>query len=263
MADPNETRSRDSGPVEIASYRKRREERARIAGIGPEHSRDIYQSACAVIGAYLQSAYGFRYAKSGPHARRRSGAFVFQIRFQSSFYNVRGEHAELSIHPSVHSPRLKAWRAAQPLVHPSDWVASGLLGPVGSPSRSLTWNLADPGLRDDAIREAIQQIDDVVLPHFARFEDLRALLQSVMEEDVPTLGIRDGVELLLCFADRASARRAGAAFLRRHHDWPPRYRSEYERLAASPLGPERIPHGPERLAFASHLFELGDLSSDV
>src|SRR6516164_8329490 len=102
--------------ISDVAYRKRRAAGARFAGTPPgqESPRDVYLAACASIGAYLEQSFGFTYSKSGPHTRRRSGDFTFQISFQSDRNNVAGERVGLWIHGNVQSTRLKKWRESQP-----------------------------------------------------------------------------------------------------------------------------------------------------
>ncbi|HVW35971.1 MAG TPA: hypothetical protein VHB99_01660, partial [Pirellulales bacterium] len=101
------------------AYRKHRAAQARFAGTPPgqESPRDVYVAACASIGSYFEESFGFKYSKSGPHARRPSGDFTFQISFQSSRNNVAGEHVALWIHGTVLSSRIKKWRKSQPFLH--------------------------------------------------------------------------------------------------------------------------------------------------
>src|SRR5271166_3109415 len=95
--------------VADVAYRKRRAAQARFAGTQPgqESPRDVYQAACASIGLHLEDSFGFYFAKSGPHARRRAGDFTFQVSFQSDQNNVSGERVGLWIHGNVLSSRLK------------------------------------------------------------------------------------------------------------------------------------------------------------
>jgi hypothetical protein len=76
MATRKETRSIADLVADVA-YRKRRAAQVRFAGTSPgqESPRDVYLAACASIGAYLDESFGFKYSKSGPHARRRTSPF--------------------------------------------------------------------------------------------------------------------------------------------------------------------------------------------
>jgi hypothetical protein len=143
MATRKETRSIADLVADVA-YRKRRAAQVRFAGTSPgqESPRDVYLAACASIGAYLDESFGFKYSKSGPHARRRSGDFTFQISFQSDRNNVAGERVGLWIHGNVWSSRLKKWRESQPLLHPFDYVAGGQFGNLQLNHCWLDWDLA-------------------------------------------------------------------------------------------------------------------------
>jgi hypothetical protein len=166
--------------ISDVAYRKRRAAQARFAGTlpGQESPREVYLAACASIGAYLDEFFGFKYAKSGPHARRRSGDFTFQISFQSSHHNIAGEHVSLCIYGNVLSARIKKWRESQPLLHSSfDYVAGGQIDNLQADHCWLDWELADSRKRDEVIRDAIRAIEDLAFPYFARFEDLPSIVR--------------------------------------------------------------------------------------
>ena len=245
------------------AYRKRRAAQVRFAGTPPgrESPRDVYLAACASIGAHLEEDFGFKYAKSGPHARRRSGDFVFQISFQSSAHNVAEEHVALWIHGNVWSPRLKKWRQSQPLLHAWDYVAGGQLGNLQADHCWLEWDLADPQKRDGVIRDAIEAIEELALPYFATFESLPSLFELLQKGDFPAMDIDRVVEFLMCFSDKSTARSAAANSLTRRPDLVRAYQDEYQRYAERGLGSEHLSSGhAKELAFASHAFHFGDLT---
>lgn len=256
-----ETRSISDALADVA-YRKQRAALARFSGTpsGQVSSREVYLAACASIGSHLEDSYGFKYAKSGPHARRRSGEFTFQISFQSSHNNVSGEHVALWIHGNVWSPRIKKWRASQGLGDSFDYVAGGQIGNLQTNHCWLDWDLADPIRRDEVIRDAIHVIEELAFPYFARFENLTSLFSFLVREDLPAMTIERAIEFLMCFADQSTARTAAANFLRRRPDLIRAYRRDFERYTERAIS-QFAPSGyAQQLAFASVAFGLGDLS---
>jgi hypothetical protein len=262
MATRKETRSIADLVADVA-YRKRRAALARFAGTSPgqESPRDVYLAACASIGAYLDESFGFRYSKSGPHARRRSGDFTFEVSFQSDRNNVSGERVGLWIHGTVSSSRLQKWRASHPPLHPFDYVAGGQLGNLQANHCWLDWDLADAAKRDEVIRDAIRAIEELAFPYFARFEDLPSLFELLVHEDLPAMTINRVVEFLACFADRSTARSAAASFLERRPDLVGAYRRDFEHYAERGLASQHPSGYAQQLAFASHAFEFGDLTA--
>jgi hypothetical protein len=264
MAARKETRS-IADLIADTAYRKHRAAQARFAGTPPgqESPRDVYLAACASIGSHLEESFGFIFSKTGPHARRRSGDFTFQIRFQSDRDNIAGERVGLWVHGNVSSSKIKKWRESQPLLHASDHVAGGQLGNLQSNHCWLDWDLADATKRDEVVRDAICAIEDLALPYFARFEDLPSLFKLLVNEDLPAMDIEDVIQFLICFADPSTARSATANFLKRRPDLISEYRRDFERYVERGLG-SRHPSGyADQLAFASRAFSFGDLTSDT
>jgi hypothetical protein len=260
MAARKETRSLADLIADVA-YRKSRAALARFAGTPPglEAPRDVYLAACASIGAHLEGSYRFRYAKSGPHAQRRTGEFIFQISFQSSVHNVAGEHVVLWIHANIRSARFKKWRQEQAHLHPTDYIAGGQLGNIQTDHSWLEWDLAKPSARDQMVADAIQAIEDMAFPYFARFEDLPALFQLLVQEDLPAMPIDQVIEFLMCFADHPTAQSVAASFLGRRPDLIEEYRESYRRFDRVGLPSIRSSRFVEALAFASHAFQFGEL----
>jgi hypothetical protein len=250
--------------VSDVAYRKRRAAQARFAGTPPgqESPRDVYLAACASIGSYLEESFGFQYSKSGPHARRRSGEFTFQISFQSDRNNVPGERVGLSIYGNVLSARIKKWRESQPLLRSFDYVAGGQIGNLQTNQSWNDWDLADAGKRDEVIRDAIMAIEEIAFPYFAKFEDLPSLVEVLVNEDFPAMTIDRVVEFLMCFAGQSRARLAAVHFLRRRPDLVRAYQRDYARYAERGLGSEHPSGYAKQLAFASHAFTFGDLTGE-
>lgn len=227
----------------------------------PESPREVYAAACAEIAAHL-SRSGYRFAKSGPHATRRDGDFTYQIRFQSSHDNVAGVTVKLWIHGVVLSKRLENWRSSHPQLRAIDYVAGGQIGNLSDETMWHDWNLADPSTRQSTIDSAVSVIECVALPYFAQFDDLEALLAKLQHSDVPSMPIDRVLEFLMCFADREAAKTAGANFLKRHPNLVNSYSRELQGYADRGLD-WSLPSGHARqLAFASHLFDFGDLTQD-
>jgi hypothetical protein len=263
MAARKETRSITELVADVA-YRKRRAAQARFAGTlpGQESPRDVYSTACASIGAYLDESFGFKYSKSGPHARRPSGDFTFQISFQSDRNNISGERVGLWIHGNVWSSAIKKWRESQPFLHPSNYVAGGQLGNLQTNHCWLDWDLADATKRDEVIRDAIRAIEELAFPYFAKFENLPALFKLLVDEDFPAMTIDRVVEFLMCYADQSTARLAAVRFLKRRPDLVRGYQRDFERYAERGLDSEHPSGYAKQLAFASHAFKLGDLTAE-
>lgn len=260
MVTRKETRSIRDLVTDIAN-RKRRAAQARFAGTPPnvEAPRDVYLAACATIAAHFESS-GYKFAKSGPHTRKRSGDFTFQIAFQSSHHNVPGEHVRLCIHGTVFSNRLKKWREKQPHLHPSDYVAGGQIGNLQKDHCWIAWELADPNDRDAVIKDAISATERLALAYFALFDDLPTLSSILINDDLPSITIDRAVEFLMCFADQETARAAAASFLQRRHDLVQSYCQEFRNYAERGLDSVQPSGFAKQLAFASHVFHFGNLT---
>ncbi len=261
MAERKETRSIADFISDVA-YRKRRAAQARFAGTvpGQESSRDVYLAACASIGAYLEESFGFKYAKSGPHARRRSGDLTFQVGFETSFHNISGEHVYLSINGNVWSSRINKWRKSNDL-YGTDYVAGGQIGNLQVKPCWLQWELADPDKRDEVIRDAIRAIEELAFPYFAKFEDLPALSERLVLEGLPAMSALRVIEFLICFDYPSKAHEAASRLLSSRPDLVQAYQLSYARYAERKLSLERPAGDAEQLAFASHAFKFGDLSA--
>jgi hypothetical protein len=226
-----------------------------------ETPRDIYLTACASIGEHLEESFGFKYVKSRPCARKRSGDFTFQVLFQSSHRNIAGKHVNLSLHGHVMSTKIETWRGAQPFLESSDYVAGGQIGNLQTDHHWLDWELANRRKRDKTIRSAIKAIEELALPYFAKFENLPSLFQLLVKEDLPGMTIEHVVEFLMCFTDPPTARLAAANFFHRRPDLIQAYRQSYAHYAEIDLGSEHPSGYAEKLAFASHAFRFGDLTT--
>ena len=228
-----------------------------------ETPRDVYLIACASIGEHLEESFGFKYAKSGPRARKRYGDFTFEIFFQSSHHNVAGKHVAMWLHGHVLSTKIKKWRETQPFLQSSDYVAGGQIGALQTNEHWLDFELAHRRKREGTIRRAIKTIDELALPYFAKFENLPSLFQLLVKEDLPAMTIDRVVEFLMCFADSPTARLAAINFLKRRSDLIQAYQQSYAHYAEIGLDSKHPSGYAEKLAFASHAFKFGDLADNT
>jgi hypothetical protein len=219
-------------------------------------TRDIYLDACAETGSAL-ARHGFKYAKSGPHAKRSHGDFSFGIHFQSSVYNSAGSNVALWIHTNVRSKRLCSWRAAQQhAIRTDDWVAGGQIGNLRTPPHWLDINLADAASRPGAISSAIGAIEDFGLPLFAAFENVPALCDRLAAEDVPGFEASLAIEFLLCFGTMSAATAVLERFFATRSDLLSQYRAEVDRFRNEGL-PQVLRSGYAlQLAFATIAYGL-------
>ena len=218
--------------------------------------REIFLDGCAQIGAALAS-HGFKYAKSGPHAKRTHGDFTFGIYFQSSVHNSAGANVALWIYAIIRSKRLLAWRAAQP--HPlrtDDWVAGGQIGNLRTPHHWLDINLADAASRPATISSAVAAITDFALPLFAAFEDVPALCERLVASDIPGMEIPLAVEFLLCFCTHSAAEASLHRFLRVRPDILRQYHLELDRFRNDGLPSSCRTGYAVQLAFATIAYAL-------
>ena len=246
--------------VADVAYRKRRAAVARFSGTAPgaEVPREVYLSACGTIADHLGS-HGFSYAKSGPHCRKVGDQFTYRISFQSSYHNVAGEHVSLSVHGAVLSRKFKKWLASHPELYASNYVAGGQIGNLQEEPCWVTWELSDPIDRDETIGNVIQTVDQIVLPYFARFEDIPTLVRSLVAEGCPGMSIRGVVEFLMWLGEESAARSAGKNFLRRRIDLIDAYGVAFAQSNGSDLTAPMTGSFAENLAFVSHVFGFGDL----
>lgn len=227
----------------------------------PESPREIYAAACAEIATHF-SGRGYRFAKSGPHATRKSGDFTYQIGFQSSHKNVAGVTVKLWVHGTVFSKRLETWRSSHPQLRVIDYVAGGQIGNLTDDTIWHDWNLADPNTRQSTIDAVILTIESVAMPYFAQFDDLKVLIPKLQHSDVPSMPIDCAIEFLMCFADHHAAKTAGANFLKRHPNLVHSYTRDLQRYADRGLDWSPPSGYARQLAFASHLFDFGDLTQN-
>ena len=219
-------------------------------------TREIYLDACAEIGCAL-AHWGFKYAKSGAHAKRNHADFTFAIHFQSSVYNSAGSNVALWIHAIVRSKRLSSWRAAQPrALRTDDWVVGGQIGNLRTPHHWLDINLADAASRPATVSSAISAIDEFGLPLFAAFEDVPRLCERLVTTDVPGMEIPLALEFLLCFGTTSAADAALHRFFTARPDLLSQYHTELDRFRSTGL-PTIVRSGyAPQLAFATVAYGL-------
>ena len=221
--------------------------------------RDIFLAACSEIVARLSSR-GYRYAKSGPHARKKSGVFTHEVSFQSSHNNAAGVCVKLWVHGKVLSKTLEAWRKSYPELHAIDYVAGGQIGNLIPETNWCDWDLARESMRQATVDDAVSAIETVALPYFAQFDDLDSLIHKSQTTDIPSMTIDRVIEFLMCFADQGAAEVAASNFLKRRPDLVSNYHRDFARYAERGLQYRRPSGYAAQLAFASHLFKFGDLT---
>lgn len=173
---------------------------------GVEHSSEVYAQSCAKIAEHF-AAYGFRYAKSGPHFTRRKNGFIQQVSFHTSYHNIPGKHVSLSVSANVRSNKLKKWRAIQEHSRrKDDYVAGGLIHLLGTDLTNVTWELADPKERESTISDVISFIGLVALSYFEFFDRPNDLIDCFQKQDFPAMDIADLVEFALCYGSKEKAR---------------------------------------------------------
>jgi len=198
---------------------KRRAAKARREGsdAGAERPRDVFLESCAQIARALEPE-GYKWTKSRQSAVRKAGDFLYDVFFQTSSSNIAGQTVIVWIHASVLSPRLKRWRREQlGEEDPSDVVAGGQIGNLLPEHSWMEWDVADRRTRPAVIADAVAAIRSIALPYFGRFEDAGALGEFLRAAELPSMGIDNAMEFLLCFAQRDAAEAAGRLFLRSHN----------------------------------------------
>jgi hypothetical protein len=232
---------------------------ARRAGTPPggERPRELFLRAADAVAARIAPS-GFRYARSGPHATRRSGGLSYQLSFGSSHNNVAGAYVAFKVAALVSSSELRAWRRAQPRSRgdSAGVTASSLNGLMDEPGW-IEWNLAaaDP---DDAVDDICSHIERWILPWFAWFERPDELAARLTEGDLPAFSGASPVEYLLSIGRRDAAMAHARWWLGRDPETEARVRSAvraYER-GERPLDVASWPDHPDELARTLVLYRL-------
>lgn len=180
-----------------------------------ESPREVFLAAATEICSHLEPL-GFQYARSGPHAFRRSGEFKYTVWFQSSRKNSAESLVSLWIHASVESPRIRNWRRNYEPDTDDATVAGGQIGNLRPRSSWMQWNLANQKKRQAVIDDAVKSIRQIVFPVFELFEKPDELPPLLIESDLPAMHIGHVLEYLLCFHDSQAAEAAAGGFLDRH-----------------------------------------------
>ncbi len=89
-----------------------------------EKPREVYLNGRAAIAAELAGS-DFIYAQSSQKLTRKSGAFTYQVNFQSSHFNAASERVLLWMHAYVFSPVIKKWRSRNPCFSPNTGFVAG------------------------------------------------------------------------------------------------------------------------------------------
>jgi hypothetical protein len=178
-----------------------------------EKPREVYLAACEAIARRFADD-GYRFARSGPHARRSDPPYTFEIGFGSSHYNVAGEHVALRVAATVSSAELRAWRRAADPDRDDSYVAGGWLHRLVADSWSYDeWELGPPETRGARIDDAVAALERVAVPFFALFSDEAALVERLMTAEVPTLEGLGAIEWLLWKERRSEALEYGRRML--------------------------------------------------
>ena len=223
-----------------------------------EAPRDVFIAACAAI-SHPFTDRGFRFAKSGPHTVKNAGEFRYRIGFASTSKNMAGVSVRMWISGRVLSPKLKAWRKTYSELQPLDYVAGCQLQNLTEESVCNVWDFANQVNRQSMTTAAVQAVDSVVLPYFSQFDDLDSIIQTLQQRDICAMPINRVIEFLICFAGADAARNAGARFLIRNPQFVRNYQRDFTRYAERGIHHKAPSSHAGHLAFASHLFELGNL----
>jgi hypothetical protein len=210
------------GLLGVISETARRKRAAAVSRFKKQSShevpRQVFLESTARIAAELE-VDGYKYAKSGPHATRRSGDFTFKIWFQSSHNNIADQLVCLWIHATVLSTRIKKWRELQtPPVSEYSYVAGGQIGNLLPKSSWMEWDLANPKRRTHVVSDATTTIQRLAFPYFSLFDRPLELRDTLVEEDLPSMDIARAIEYLICFHGIEYAQRALARFLNARSD---------------------------------------------
>lgn len=221
-----------------------------------EHPREVYLKACEQIAEALASD-GFTYARSSQRLTRKTKNFSFQIYFQSDRNNVAGELIALWTHAGVFSKRLKAWRKRQPQpLHMGDGVAGGQIGNLTHPVSWMEWTLAAPDSRASLLSDTIATIRLIAFPYFVLFEDVPALCQRLMTEELPGTHLPITLEFLLCFGNKQMAEACFHRFLLARPNILERYRIELEQVRRNGIPQARNSGYAIELAYATVAYGL-------
>lgn len=183
-----------------------------------EDSRTVYLSACQTVATCFESL-GFRYAKSGPHLSRSDGLFAYRVSFQSSHNNISGRHVRLWMHATVRSKCLQTWRETRlPPNLINDFVAGGMVHRLRMTHAMVEWELADATKRPSVISDIVAFIHSDVLPYFARFTDLTALISDLAKRNIHAFDLRPSVEFAICFGDQEAGQRVLDRFVAERPD---------------------------------------------
>jgi len=219
-----------------------------------EPAKEVFQAACASIAGAI-TPLGFKYAKSKLRCTRERNGFTQAIAFQSSRYNVSGQHVQLWMYATVASLELETWRRRNlPEELASSHVAGGMVHLLGSKYAMVQWELADSRNRVATIQDAITFIHDEVLPYFAQFDDVAALIAALAEHEVPAFDLVSSVEFANCFGGRAQAQAVMDRFLRDREDLAAEIASEQLNASESTL---LIPRNyAQQVVFLRHRYGL-------
>ncbi|EQA62573.1 hypothetical protein [Leptospira alexanderi] len=132
----------------------------------------------------------------------------------------------------VQDTELKDWRKLQKRPYRSDGsVAGGLFHLLTENTTSSLWrNIAAPETRAGMLFEIEQDIREIVLPYFAKFQNAQTLITQLATKDLPAFSIGDQVEYALCFSGSNAAQKIIDRFLNERMDLLPAVHEAYTKM---------------------------------
>ena len=153
------SKSLSFGAAIVATAKQKRDAAlARSSPLGAEKPGDVILRTCEAIADRLKGD-GFSFVKSGRTLKRVRGDLVFLIWFQSDRNNIAGRRAAVWIHAGV---KKRGGR----------FIDGGQIGNLLPQKTWMEWDFADETAREGEIDDAVAAIKRIILPFFARFDDL-------------------------------------------------------------------------------------------
>lgn len=180
------------------------------------------------------------FVNSGPRFSRRDVDFKYTVDFQSSVYNIAGQHVRLWMYAGVGSKSLMALRKSHlPEKLVTDYAAGGMAQNLLGRSRPVVeWDLADPSTRREKILEVVAFLNDNIIPYFDMFLRPGDLVDRLIAEGVPAMDFPSSLEFALCYRGKDAARLVLVGFQERRSDLLPEIeRIENEGLKSPHIGP--------------------------
>lgn len=146
-----------------------------------ERPRDVFQNACGEIASALDEN-GFKYARSVPHAVKRTGPWKFIVSFQSGRIGT-----DFSIHYAVQNNEYSEWHSK---FGPMPWFSATAITQMNvgflTPIRNwMTIDVENPTTRRATIVSALSTVRDFALPFFDLFADPSEFARSLVTTPHP------------------------------------------------------------------------------